>query len=78
MTIDEALGEVIREARGERTQKEFGELLGWAQTKVSLVEAGKQPVNFKEMDRIAEVLGKDALQMIQDAYRKRGPRSISG
>ena len=76
MTIDEAIGEVLCEARGERTQFQFGEMVGWVQKKVSLVEAGKQPVSFKEMDHIAAVLGRDPLQMIQDAYERRR-RSIS-
>jgi len=76
MTIDEAIGEVIREARGELTQIQFGEMMGWAQTKVSLVEQGKQAVSFKDMDQIAALRGRDSLQMIQDAYERRR-RSIS-
>jgi len=76
MTIDEAIGEVLREARGELTQIQFGEMVGWFQNKVSLIEKGKQAVSFKEMDHVAAVLGRDPLQMIQDAYERRR-RSIS-
>ena len=76
MTIDEAIGEVLREARGELTQIQFGEMVGWFQNKVSLVEKGKQAVSFKDMDQIAALRGRDSLQMIQDAYERRR-RSIS-
>ena len=77
IALDVALGGVIRDSRGKLSQAEFGAKVGWVQKKVSLVEAGKQPVSFTEMDRIAAVLGKDPLEMIAEAYA-RYRRSISG
>jgi transcriptional regulator with XRE-family HTH domain len=78
MTIFDAMGAVIREARESRklNQTELAQPLGWKQKKISLIESGKQPVHLGEIEQIAEVLGKDPVAMIAEAFKRhRAPKS---
>ncbi len=59
----EKIGKRIREIRGERTQKEFGDLLGVSPMAVSLYETGDRLPGYNNMIRIAE-LGKTTVQDI--------------
>lgn len=71
MTLDEAIGRVIREARSELSQADLAERLGgWPQKKISLIEQGKQPVSLKELDLIGGALRRDPVSMIRDAFAR--------
>jgi transcriptional regulator with XRE-family HTH domain len=52
------------------TQKQLAKALGWQQRKISEIESGKQAPILKELDRIAAVLEKDALEWLNEAYRR--------
>ncbi len=63
----EKIAKRIREIRGERTQKEFGELLGVTPMAVSLYETGDRLPSYEKMIKIAE-LGKSTVQDIFFTY----------
>lgn len=77
MTPSAAVGELIREAREARgegarkmSQTDLADKLGWKQRKISLIEAGKQPINVNEVEAVAQVLDLDALEMLKEAFRR--------
>ena len=82
MTRAEGLGVVLRDSREARglSQTQLAEQLGldrgWSQRKISLLEAGKQTTHLDEVEEIARVLGRDALEMVKEAF-ERSDRSIS-
>jgi transcriptional regulator with XRE-family HTH domain len=74
MTPNEALGEVIAEVQDAAglTQTQLAEMLGagWSQPKISLVRAGKQPVDMNEVEQIAQALGKLGEDLLIEAFKR--------
>ncbi len=54
----EGLGSRIREIRGERTQKVFGQFIGATQSYISDLERGKSLPSISFLARLAEISGR--------------------
>ena len=52
------------------SQTQLAEPLGWKQKKISLIEGGKQSVHLGEIEQISDVLGKDPVAMIAEAFKR--------
>ena len=78
ISISEALGALIREARTNAgmKQEQLAEQLRWPQKKISLIENGRQPADVDELYDIARAIGVDSAKMFREAVKQSG-RPIS-
>lgn len=67
--LQRALGENLRRYRQERglSQEAFAELLGYHRTYVGGLERGERNLSLQSVERIAKVIGVDALRLLTES-----------
>ena len=73
-SLQAVFGENLRAARlkGGLKQSDVAERLGFAQSRIALIESGHQNLTLKTMTRLAEVVGRNVSDMLKSKmHRKR-------
>jgi transcriptional regulator with XRE-family HTH domain len=79
-SVDEAvlkrLSKAVLEARGDRSQREFAELLDVAQSTVQSWENGKNTPSLENMEKIARIRGQLPEEFVAYLYGRQGEASL--
>jgi transcriptional regulator with XRE-family HTH domain len=80
-SVDEAalkrLADAVRELRGDRSQREFGEIIGVAQSTVAGWEGGKNTPNLENIEKLANIRGQTPEDFVAYLYGRGFNQSYS-
>ncbi len=75
LQVDEAVlrryGEVVKEARGKRSQREFAELLGVSQSTIHNWENAKNSPDLDGLEKIARIRGQLPEELLTELYARK-------
>ncbi len=65
------LGDVVRQLRQDKTQKEFAKMLDVSQSTLSMWESGKVTPDLENLEKLAEVWGKTPEEFVAYLYGRK-------
>lgn len=80
LSVDEAVlrryAEVVKEARGKRSQREFAELLGLSQSTIHNWENAKNAPDIDGLEKIARIRGQLPEELLTELYGRTTEASL--